>query len=81
MLAVVMRQEPGKLFIRVENTYTEKIRRTGNVFKTTKRQKAGHGIGLKNVQRAVDSYNGQMDIETGDHLFSVKLLLYLEDEQ
>ncbi len=81
VLAVVMRQEPGKLFIRVENTYTEKIRRTGNVFKTTKRQKAGHGIGLKNVQRAVDSYNGQMDIETGDHLFSVKLLLYLEDEQ
>lgn len=33
------------------------------------------------MQRAVDSYNGQMDIETGDHLFSVKLLLYLEDEQ
>ena len=71
-----MEQEPGKLFLQVENTYTGSLRKSGNVFKTTKAKKNGHGIGLRNVQRVVDAYHGEMVIDDKNGVFSVSLLIY-----
>ena len=71
-----MKQEPGKLFLHIENTYTGSLRKSGNVFKTTKVKKKGHGIGLKNVQRVVDAYHGEMVIDDKNDVFSVSLLIY-----
>lgn len=75
-LSIIMEQEPGKLLLHIENTHTEILHKSGNVFKTTKVKKKGHGMGLKNVQRVVDAYYGEMVIDDKNGLFSVSLLIY-----
>lgn len=46
---------------------------------TTKRVKEQHGIGLKNVRKIVESYNGVMEVETEGDVFCVKLILYMSE--
>ena len=46
---------------------------------TTKRVKEQHGIGLKNVRKIVESYNGVMEVETKGDVFCVKLILYMTE--
>lgn len=77
LLAVTMYQEPGKLFMKIRNVHSETICKFGSVFKTTKKRKQGHGIGLKNVQRVLDEYCGQMEIEYTDDIFIVKLVMFI----
>ena len=36
----------------------------------------GHGIGLQNVKKVVDSYKGEMKIVDIDNIFDVKIILY-----
>lgn len=76
-LRIAMRQEPGTLFIEIQNSHNGRVRKVGNMFQTTKDQKKGHGIGLKNVQRVVEEYHGQMEISNTNTIFSVKLILFL----
>lgn len=76
-LKVVMKEEPGKLFIHVANSYDGAVRKKGELFMTTKKISIGHGMGLKNVKRVVDEYNGQVSIEHLEGVFSVKLILFI----
>ncbi len=76
-LKVMMKEEVGKLFISVENSYCGELKKVGNVFLTTKREWRSHGMGLKNVQRVVDQYHGEMDIETTNSVFSTKLIMFV----
>ena len=76
-MAIIMRQEPGILFIEIKNSHNGRIHRVGNMFKTTKEQKKGHGIGLKNVQRVVEEYHGQMEINNTEESFFVKLVMFI----
>ena len=76
-LTVVMRQNPGILFIEIKNSYNNQIRRVGDVFQTTKERKEGHGFGLKNVQRVVEEYHGKMEVSYTKEVFSVKLIMFL----
>lgn len=76
-LTVKMREEPGMLYMRITNSHHETIKRKGDMFQSTKDRKDGHGIGLKNVSRIVDAYNGHLEIEYTDEMFSVELLLFL----
>ncbi|MCI9596528.1 MAG: GHKL domain-containing protein [Firmicutes bacterium] len=78
LLAVTMRQEPGALLIEITNSYNGAVRKFGNSFQTTKFKKDGHGIGLKNVQRVVETYHGQMEIDYTEELFMVKLVMFIE---
>lgn len=78
-LTVKMREEPGMLYVRITNSHNETIKRKGGVFQTTKAEKDGHGIGLKNVGRIVDAYHGHLEIEYTDEMFSVELLLFLQN--
>ena len=48
---------------------------------TTKSGKESHGIGLKNVERIVESRNGSMDIQAKEGIFSVRLLLYMAEAE
>lgn len=73
----------GVLKIQIDNSFTagsisEKAEKNGEkTLLTTKRRKERHGIGLKNVKKIVESYNGNMDIQTRGDIFSVKLILYM----
>ena len=82
-LNVYIALQKGVLKIQVDNSFvtgiiSEKEERDGSkILLTTKRRKEQHGIGLKNVKKIVESYNGNMDIQTSGGIFSVKLILYM----
>ena len=82
-LNVYIALQKGVLKIQVDNSFvpetiSEKEERDGSkTFLTTKRRKEQHGIGLKNVKKIAESYNGNMDIQTRGDIFSVKLILYM----
>ena len=44
---------------------------------TTKQKTQNHGIGLKNVRRIVNQNHGTMQITDSDHIFDVKVMLYV----
>ncbi len=68
----------GRLFIKIENTYSGKIVTENNKFFTTKLDKENHGIGLENVRKALNKYDGNMNIEYKNNIFSVLILMYIE---
>lgn len=76
-LSVFIRYEKGMLFINIRNSYEGSIRKQGNGYLTTKKDAGKHGIGLQNVKRAVDNYHGNMEISDRDHIFDVKVMLYI----
>lgn len=70
----------GTMFIFVQNTFDGKILSNSQGIITRKKNKESHGIGLKNVKRIVDKYNGECRISIKENVFSVYILLYLQDD-
>ena len=82
-LNVTITLQKGILRIRIDNSFvTEstsyKEERDGSrILQTTKKRKELHGIGLKNVKKIVESYNGNMEIHMENDIFSVNIILYM----
>lgn len=88
--AVSRIQEPGHKYISMELVYRrncflckitnpyagyiEKDKR-GNYI-STKEEAQHHGVGLLSVKKAVEKYDGQMDISSENRTFSLRILLY-----
>lgn len=72
----------GVLKMTIENSFVkERLKKsTENGFFTTKRDAAQHGIGLKNVKRIVEKYQGEMAATTKENRFQVKIILYMGKE-
>ena len=71
------------LFIHVKNSYDGIVSYAAGPGKGEKRiasRKDGseHGHGLKNIKRAIEKYNGHMDIAHEAKTFSVTILLYID---
>ena len=62
------------LFIRIQNSYDNVVKKDGDSYVTTRAE--GHGIGLQNVRKAVENYHGSMQITDTDHIFDVRIMLY-----
>ena len=74
----------GVLKIQIDNSFvagsiSQKEENGSKIFQTTKGEKEQHGIGLKNVKKIVESYQGNMEIQTNGDIFSVKLILYMSE--
>ena len=73
----------GILTITVENSFEdshvipEESKRGTMSFKTTKPLMDQHGIGLKNVKKIVEKYNGTISFTTQNGIFCVNLILYM----
>lgn len=80
-LSVNIALKRGVLKIQIDNSFMTvdmlKKEGGGNIFLTTKKRKEQHGIGLKNVRKIVESYNGNMEIASRNDIFSVNLILYM----
>lgn len=70
-VSFTMRYTEGCLWINMKNPY--------DVFSTaTKKQdRLSHGLGLKNIEKTVQKYNGTLAYSAQDHIFSVDLILYI----
>lgn len=44
---------------------------------TKKNATEAHGIGLSNVRRVIEKYDGEMMIDTEDNLFNVHIIVYI----
>ncbi|MCR5783160.1 MAG: GHKL domain-containing protein [Clostridia bacterium] len=64
--------------LKIENPTVRKDKK--GVFATSKQDKLNHGIGLKNVRRIVESYDGQLLTEARDGIFTAEVMMQLEEE-
>ena len=75
-LSVLVKYEKGMLFIHIQNSYVNTTIKQDGEYLTTKKKTGKHGIGLQNVKRVVNNYQGTMEISDEDNIFEVKILLY-----
>ena len=75
----------GTLFIQLENsfdgvvTYAEKTKGEERCI-VTRKSGEEHGYGLKNIRKSVSKYDGQVEISHDSDIFSVVVLLYVDDK-
>lgn len=75
---ITMSYDRGILFIEIENSYNNSLIENDNTFLTTKEDKENHGLGLKNVQKCIQRYDGDIDFDTtAKGIFKVSILLYI----
>lgn len=72
--------EKNFLIIRFENYYEGEIEFDKELPVTTKVQKNIHGYGLKSLRYTVYKYHGEVNIDTRDHWFSLRILIPLKME-
>lgn len=78
-LSIFIKYEKGILFLQIRNSYTDRIQKIESEYISTKKTKEDHGIGLKNVKKIVEKYNGSIDISDVHNIFDVKVMLYLTE--
>jgi hypothetical protein len=64
------------LVVNVSNPLIEKLERKEERFRSTKKEKGVHGLGMMSIQRVIDTYQGYQNIRILNDVFS--LVLYLE---
>lgn len=82
-LSVHIKLKRGILKVKIENSFESSCilrkeqNRKDTILKTTKPFTEQHGIGLKNVKKIVEKYNGTMAVTAQKGIFCVNLLLYM----
>lgn len=70
--------DKGRLLIELENPYLGEIQMAKGLPVTKKENKQEHGIGLKQIKKTLEKYNGELDLQTKDQQFQLFMMLYLE---
>lgn len=71
-----LQQEDSILVITIDNSHAEEIQEKDGVFTSTKTDNADiHGIGIKNVRKAVNDLRGQIEITYTENTFHVCIML------
>lgn len=76
-LDVNVRLKQEVLRIEIANSFDGRVEKKQQRILTTKKEKEIHGIGLCNVRKIVEKYNGVMEVDTKQNTFCVRLILYL----
>jgi len=73
LIRLYVERKIGFIIIHITNPYEAINSESGKVYRSTK---YGHaGIGLSNVRKTVEKYNGVFDIETNDRMFTVSITI------
>ncbi len=78
MIHVDAFSEKRFLIIRVENYYEGEIHFEKGLPVTSKKEKSIHGYGLKSLRYTVHKYKGEVQIDTKDNWFSLRVLIPME---
>ena len=76
-LKLVYGQE--RLIISISNPYKTDLRYENGEIITTKKDNQKHGFGIKNIEKVVEKYNGYMEINHENQIFTADILLYLQE--
>lgn len=72
LIKISMGIKKNALVVIIENPYIqEPIVDSYGRYLTTKEQKENHGYGLKSIKKIVERYDGDLDISTENHVFSL----------
>ena len=76
LIRLALYRQNGFVVVRVENYFDSTLRRdaAGNL-RTTKRDAARHGFGVKSIRHIAAQYGGEVTIRTDDHWFVLMVLL------
>ena len=75
-MSVDIYYEKGMLSMEIKNSFQHELAVKKNKLLSTKEEK-GHGIGLANVRKMVEKYQGFMDVSNTNQIFTVRVMLYL----
>ncbi len=67
----------GRIIIKISNPFDGEVLYHNGKIVTSSNDKDNHGIGLINVRKILEKYNGDMEIEHLDNTFSVILLMFV----
>ena len=81
-LQIRIRYQRGMLFIQIRNSYSgERIMSEGRYLSTKDYDRGDdalvHGLGIRNVRRIVEKYDGSMEISSADGIFDVRIMMYV----
>ena len=76
-IEVTIRRIHQFLIIKIQNPCIPP-RKLFGIFPTTKADARHHGIGLRNVREKVEKYNGSLEIEVEDDVFTATALLFYD---
>jgi signal transduction histidine kinase len=79
-IALKLSYRRGCLYILVENTFDGIVKYQDGRLMTTKEDTQTHGLGLASVCSAVEKYNGCLQLEHDNGLFTASIVLYLPPE-
>ena len=79
LIQVRVRYVKGCMTIKVTNDYIgDLIYGKDGKLQTRKKEAKQHGLGLKNIDRIVEKYNGSLELQVKDQMFEAFVLLYVE---
>lgn len=64
------------LYIRVSNSFDGRLNYVNGKLTTTKVDKENHGMGLNSILKSLEKYNGAMEVNHGNNMFIVDVLIY-----
>ncbi len=74
LIRVVVCEQMGFVFVKIENRYAGEVRFDGKNLLTTKNNKDYHGYGVKSIRNTVEKYDGTVTIRTEDGWFVLSIL-------
>lgn len=77
-LKLSMRMDKGILFLYVVNSCDGIPDGVCDIRKMAEKSAEGHGIGLANVKRIVEKYNGEIDMSCEGHHMKTEVMLYMK---
>lgn len=75
-LSVMINYNKGMLFIDIQNSFNHELYRKEGILLTTKEDFKNHGIGLQNVKKIVEKYNGTVAVSNENNIFDVNIIMY-----
>ena len=77
VIGLSLRKEGGHFLIEEYNYFEGERFRDEEGFKTTKKTKSGHGLGLKSIRAIAEEYGGKVEISIKDNMFFLTVSLPL----
>ncbi len=78
-LRMKLKLDKGILFLNIRNSCRGIAEGKQNILETTKPDKVNHGIGLKNVQKIVEKYHGDMELLCEDGFMETDIMMYVKN--
>ncbi|MEE0913765.1 MAG: GHKL domain-containing protein [Ruminococcus sp.] len=75
VVKIKIQENANTVHICISNPVDKPVKIVNNRISTTKADKINHGLGLYSINKSVEKYNGSVNIECDNNVFSINILL------